>query len=149
MVHGLASESRQLLTEELLFSSKKATKPMPAVPWESIRDNPTDERPGWNFSKDQRTQMPVDGKRWLFDQAGRDASIRSQFIKLGSQSGVDRQAVERYMDRVVEFREKLAVLMHISGGQPAQGPELLSVRHSNTVTVQSCCQQQVDDASQS
>jgi hypothetical protein len=37
------------------------------------------------------------------------------------------------MERVVEFREKLAVLMHISGGQPARGPELLSVRHSNTV----------------
>jgi hypothetical protein len=83
--------------------------------------------------KDQRTRMPVDSERWLFNQAGQDASIRSQFIKPGSQSGVDRQAVERYMDRVVEFRKKLAVLMHISGGQPARGPELLSVRHSKTV----------------
>jgi hypothetical protein len=36
MVHGLASESRRLLTEELLFSSSKATEPVPAVPWESI-----------------------------------------------------------------------------------------------------------------
>ena len=34
---------------------------------------------------------------------------------------------------MVAFREKLAVLMHISSGQPARGPELLSVRHSNTV----------------
>jgi hypothetical protein len=55
--------------------------------------------------------MPVDGERWLFDQVGLDASIRSQFLKPESQSGVDRQAVERYMDQVVEFREKLAVLM--------------------------------------
>ncbi|KAG9382290.1 Dimer-Tnp-hAT domain containing protein [Pyrenophora tritici-repentis] len=31
----------------LMFGSKAA--PVPAVPWESIRDNPTDERPGWNF----------------------------------------------------------------------------------------------------
>jgi hypothetical protein len=54
-------------------------------------------------------------------------------MKPGSQLGVDRQAVERYMDRVVEFREKLAVLMHISGGQPARGPEILSVQHSNTM----------------
>jgi hypothetical protein len=131
IVHGLASESQRLLTEELLFSSK--TAPVPSVPWESIRDNPTDERPGWNFLKDQRTRMPVDGERWLFEQVGQDASIQSQFMKPGSQSGVDRQAVERYMDRVVEFREKLAVLMHISGGQPARGLEILSVRHSNTV----------------
>ncbi|KAI2475473.1 ATP-dependent DNA helicase Q5 [Pyrenophora tritici-repentis] len=131
MVHGLASESRRLLTEELMFGSKAA--PVPAVPWESIRDNPTDERPGWNFLKDHRTSMPVDGERWLFERVGESASIRSRFMKPGTQSGVDRQAVERYMDRVVEFREKLAVLMHMTGGQPARGPELLSVRHSNTV----------------
>ncbi|CAE7016508.1 Telomere-associated helicase [Pyrenophora teres f. teres] len=131
MVHGLASESRRLLTEELMFSSKAA--PVPAVPWESIRDNLTDERPGWNFLKDHRTSMPVNGERWLFERVGESASIRSRFMKPGTQSGVDRQAVERYIDRVVEFREKLAVLMHMTGGQPARGPELLSVRHSNTV----------------
>ncbi|KAF7441548.1 DUF3505 multi-domain protein [Pyrenophora tritici-repentis] len=67
MVHGLASESRRLLTEELMFSSKAA--PVPAVPWESIRDNPTDERPGWNFLKDHRTNMPVNGERWLFERS--------------------------------------------------------------------------------
>jgi hypothetical protein len=119
MVHGLASESRRLLIEELLFSSSsKTSEAVPSVPWESIRDNPTDERPGWNFLKDQRTQMPIDGERWLFVQVSQDASIRRQFIKPGSQSGVDRQAVERYMDRLVEFREKLAMLMHMSAGQP-------------------------------
>ncbi|KAF7444174.1 RecQ Superfamily II DNA helicase [Pyrenophora tritici-repentis] len=77
--------------------------------------------------------MPVNGERWLFERVGESASIRSRFMKPGTQSGVERQAIERYMDRVVEFREKLAVLMHIMGGQPARGPELLSVRHSNTV----------------
>jgi hypothetical protein len=80
--------------------------------------------------------MPVDGERWLFERVGQNASVRDQFMKPGSQSGVDRRAVERYMnrvDRVVEFREKLAVLIHVSGGQPARGPELLSVRHSNTM----------------
>jgi hypothetical protein len=74
MVHGLASESRKLLIEELLFSSSKVGEPVPSVPWKSIRDNPTNERPGWNFLKDQRTQMPVDGERWLFEQVGQDAS---------------------------------------------------------------------------
>jgi hypothetical protein len=54
-------------------------------------------------------------------------------MKPGSQLGVDWQAVKWYMDRVVEFREKLAVLMHFSGGQPARGPEILSVQHSNTM----------------
>jgi hypothetical protein len=45
IVHGLESESRRLLMEELLFSNQIA-EPVPSVPWESMRDNPTNERPG-------------------------------------------------------------------------------------------------------
>ncbi|KAK4982079.1 hypothetical protein LTR50_007840 [Elasticomyces elasticus] len=37
------------------------------------------------------------------------------------------------MAQVAEFREKLLVLMHITAGQPGRGPEILSIRHSNTV----------------
>jgi hypothetical protein len=74
MVHGLESESWRLLMEELLFSNQVA-EPVPSVPWESMRDNPTDERPGWNFLKDHRTRMPVEGERWLFERVGRDARI--------------------------------------------------------------------------
>ncbi|CAN9275154.1 unnamed protein product [Alternaria alternata] len=100
---------------------------------DSLRDNPTDERPGWNFLKDHRTRMPVDGEKWLFQRVGQDAAIRDRFMKRGTRSGINRQEVERYMDRVVAFREKLAVLVHIVEGQPARWPELGSVRHSNTV----------------
>jgi hypothetical protein len=34
---------------------------------------------------------------------------------------------------VVEFQEKLIVLMHTTGGQPARGPKIMSIQHSNTV----------------
>jgi hypothetical protein len=88
--------------------------------------------------KDQCTQMPVEGERWLFDQLGQGVGICSQFMKPGSQSEIDRQAVERYMNWVVEFHRKLAMLMHISGEQPARGPEILSVRHRNTVQSGHC-----------
>jgi hypothetical protein len=54
-------------------------------------------------------------------------------MKLETCSGIDWEAVEQYIGRIVEFREKLAVLMHIAGGQPARGPEILSVQHSNTI----------------
>ena len=36
------------------------------------------------------------------------------------------------MKRVVDLREKLLVLIHITGGQPGRAPEVLSIRHSNT-----------------
>jgi hypothetical protein len=54
-------------------------------------------------------------------------------MKRGTRLGINWQEVERYIDRVVAFREKLAVLVHIVEGQPARWPELGSVRHSNTV----------------
>jgi hypothetical protein len=46
---------------------------------------------------------------------------------------IDWEAVERYMGCIVKFREKLAVLMHIAGGQLARGPKILSIWHSNTI----------------
>jgi hypothetical protein len=69
----------------------------------------------------------------LFQRVGQDAAVRDRFMKRGTRSGINRQEVERYMDRVVAFQEKLAVLVHIIEGQPARWPELGSVRHSNTV----------------
>jgi hypothetical protein len=75
MVHGLATECRRLLIEELMFGNSKASEPIPNVLWESMRDNLTDERPGWNFLKDYCTRMPVDGEKWLFEWVGRDANV--------------------------------------------------------------------------
>jgi hypothetical protein len=34
---------------------------------------------------------------------------------------------------VARFRENILILIHIIGGQPARGPKILSIRHSNTV----------------
>jgi hypothetical protein len=59
--------------------------------------------------------------------------MRERFIKLGTRSGIDRNEVERYIDRVVAFREKLLALVHMTAGQPARATEILSVRHSNTI----------------
>jgi hypothetical protein len=74
IVHGLASESRRLLIEELIFGNQ-VVEPVSSVPWEGMRDNLTDERPGWSFLKDYRTCMPADRERWLFERVGRDARI--------------------------------------------------------------------------
>ncbi|RYO48247.1 hypothetical protein AA0116_g12773 [Alternaria tenuissima] len=95
MVHGLATESRRLMMDELLFGNSRAAEPIPSVPWDSLRDNPTDERPRWNFLKDHRTRMPVDGERWLFQRVGQDAAIRDRFMKRGTRLGINTQEVER------------------------------------------------------
>lgn len=33
-------------------------------------------------------------------------------------------AIDVYLQRVAHFREKLAIAIHVSGGQPARAPEL-------------------------
>ncbi|GME30708.1 putative DNA helicase protein, partial [Neofusicoccum parvum] len=136
MVHGLLNDARQLLLQELLFghSHKKehGEIDVPAVPWDSIRDNPAEERRGWSFLQDQRTRLPADGNTWLFNRIMGITAVRKRFTRKNTSSGISRQAVDAYAAQVAEFREKLLLLMHITGGQPARGPEILSIRHSNT-----------------
>ncbi|BCR88806.1 uncharacterized protein ACHE_50004A [Aspergillus chevalieri] len=40
--------------------------------------------------------------------------------------------VAQYLARVARFKEKLAVAIHMTAGQPARAPELLSVQYVNT-----------------
>jgi hypothetical protein len=72
------------------------------------------------------------GERWLLERVGRDARVRHRFVKPRTHSRLDREAVERYMGRIIEVREKLAGLIHMVEGQPARWPELGRVRHNNT-----------------
>ena len=60
--------------------------------------------------------MPVDGESWLFERVGQDAAIRDRFVKWGARLGVNTHEVERYIDCVVAFREKLAVLIYMAYG---------------------------------
>ena len=54
-------------------------------------------------------------------------------MRSGPSFAWDKSEMETYMAQMARFRENLLVLMHITGGQPARGPEILSIRHSNTV----------------
>ena len=76
MVDGLVTKGRNLLDGILFCGDEFGGEQSPAVPWQSIRDNPVNELPGFNFLHDQRTKMPVDGKEWLFDRIDRDFSIQ-------------------------------------------------------------------------
>jgi hypothetical protein len=106
---------------------------MPIIPWSKLRDDPVNKQAGWNFTRDERNRFPVEGEWWLFDRIGRDKKLQRRFTRSGPSFAWDKNEVETYMAQVARFRENLLVLMHITGGQPARGPEILSIRHSNTV----------------
>lgn len=112
------------------FAPAEGTAAIPTIPWSQLYDDPVESKDGWNFLQDKRTPWPVDGSNWLLLRTRNTPSIQSQFID-------DRQLttkrVDIYLDKVIRFREKLCVIVHLCGGQPARGRELLSIRHRNTL----------------
>ncbi|KAL8991690.1 MAG: hypothetical protein Q9169_007742, partial [Polycauliona sp. 2 TL-2023] len=137
MIHGLVEGTRRLLFEELLFQNDSIIHqaPLPRIPWAQVRDNAVDATRRWNFIRDPRNAWGiVDRESWLWSQIGKNKKIAMQFLKLqGRDFQWQRSRVEDYMNRIVNFREKLLVLMHFTGGQPARAPEILSIRHWNSI----------------
>lgn len=131
MIHGLMTETRRMLINDLLLANDRFN--MPRIPWQSLRDNPVKNTPGWNFMQDTRNQSEVDGQWWLYNRIGENENIKRKFVKAGRGLTWNRSQIEGYMHQVMEYREKLLMLMHITGGQPARAPELLSIRHSNSI----------------
>lgn len=130
-VHGLVGTTRELLHHELLFDSEPGGPGVPTIPWREIRDDPTQRGHGWNFLQDPRTQWPVTGTQWLLDRVRTESGLQRNFTE--ANAGRFRMgAIDSYLQRVVRFREKLCIAVHVSGGQPARAPELLSIRHHNT-----------------
>jgi superfamily II DNA or RNA helicase len=130
-IHGLVGETRRILRRHLLLAPGPIK--IPAIPWEQLRDDPTQSKSGWSFLQDSRTKWPTDGATWLRDRFAQGESHFSGFIHPTTQE-LHMGKIDQYLDRVVEFREKLSVGIHICAGQPARAPELLSLRHRNTDT---------------
>ena len=125
-VHQLVSDTRQLLLDELMFTD---TTDVPEIPWKTLYDDPTQSGHGWSFLQDTRTPWPVDGAQWMQQRLRREPRLAKQFFE----HGAPRMAkIDSFMRRVVAFRRKLSIAIHICGGQPARAPELLSIRHKNT-----------------
>lgn len=106
---------------------------MPTVPWKDLFDDPSNDGDGWSFVDDTRTPWPVDGRRWLFERIQSRPECRRRFVSEQTANGVNEAKLRDWMKMIDDFRGQLLALMHITGGQPARGPEILSVRHSNTM----------------
>ncbi|KAN0087412.1 hypothetical protein V8E54_001100, partial [Elaphomyces granulatus] len=133
IVGDLIGRTRRMLVEELLMLAGDGNGTPPSIPWGSLMDNAANEATGWNFLQDRRVAWPVDGARWLLEHVQADKRRQRQFVTSGGAGTImNEKGIRRYMGAVVKFREMLLVLTHVAGGQPARGPELLSVRHTNT-----------------
>ena len=132
--HGLGEECRGLMAEELLIFGGDDRHQIPQIPWDTLLDNPSMHKPGYNFIHDERNSWPVDGGQWLFQRV-MNQDVRAEFVQDRAPDDPfiwKRARITRYMKAIKRFKEKLAVLIQISAGQPARAPELLSIRHHNT-----------------
>ncbi|TKA60225.1 hypothetical protein B0A55_13169, partial [Friedmanniomyces simplex] len=130
MVHQLIHDTRQALLEDILFVSK--AEEVPVIPWHKLYDDPSNRSMGWSWIQDQRTQLPTDGQEWLYERIQSREDLQDRFVRSDSEGGYHRKRVRGFMRQVARFRGLMLVLMHITGGQPARGPEILSCRHRNT-----------------
>jgi superfamily II DNA/RNA helicase len=97
---------------------------------DALRDNMNNSTTGYSFVTELGNKLASGRERIL--RRLLYAPVRTGLIRSSSRGfEVDSRMWMAYENRLKEFRGLLAVLMHISGGPPARGSEILSIRHVN------------------
>lgn len=105
---------------------------MPALSLRSLVDNPAESAPGWSFVQDLRNEVLQGYGRWLLDRIVENNWLCKDFLGASGVTVRWREgAVASYLAQVERFLERLLLLIHITGGQPARGTELLSIQYCN------------------
>jgi superfamily II DNA/RNA helicase len=154
MIHGLVQATRMKLRRELLLlevddagDAVEGATILPTVAWDKMVDNPAELRAGWNFLQDARNTFGgVDGAGWLAKRVAKEKKLRRFFVdadasRLAAAAGCGvawvKKRVEQYEEAMRRFREHLLVAMHMTGGQPARGTELVTTTYRNQPNGQS------------
>ena len=129
MVSLLTYDTRELLNSLLLLGLRT-----PALSLQSLSDSPNSFEAGFSFVRLPRNGefLKADGSRWLLDQVVAAPHLQGQFFADRTSDTFNAPAVNRYIHHVDRFRTNLAVLCHITSGQPARATEILSIRHRNS-----------------
>ncbi|KAL8300987.1 hypothetical protein RB593_003818 [Gaeumannomyces tritici] len=147
MVHGLLHEARVGLRRDVLLVETDEEgelvdgTALPIIRWDRLVDNAAETREGWSFVEDPRNQAafgPVHGEIWLAERIAREERLRAEFIGDRGRNhggvaavGWRTERVRKYAEAMRQFRAQLFALVHMTGGQPARGTELVTVQYVN------------------
>jgi len=137
-IHGLTSSTRAILFRDILFENSISTRKspirkIPEISWQKLYDNPIDSTPFSNFLSDSRTDLGLENpEKFLFDRIATSPDLVSLFSIPGPQLTWNTRKLSDWISVILLFLEKLLVLVHVTGGQPARAPELLSLRYTNS-----------------
>jgi len=74
----------------------------------------------------------------MWDRMNKEEVMKKKFRKVDSgevlhreQITWDEKGVEDWFRKVIRFKEELFVLVHLTGGAPARGTEIISIQHEN------------------
>ena len=150
MVHGLVETTRRELRQDLLLldmddegNVTEDSAQVPGIDWDHLVDNPAERRVGWSFIEDPRNNALGfnDGRSWLTRRVIEEKPVREAFIDVGATNATiaggrgvvwrgDR--IRRYGQAMQLFRQHLLALVHMTGGLPPRGTELVTVQYKNS-----------------
>jgi hypothetical protein len=123
MVSGIIGEAEDLLWRSLMWSDNGQRF---EVPLGELEDNVTWTKRGASFLNNAHNKLG-DKREWMLERMLSHDTGRKM---LADNEWVGRR-VRAYLREVDKFRELLLLCVHLTGGQPARGSEITSVRFKN------------------
>ena len=135
VVHGLYETVRERLTNDVLFvGGEETATALPKIDIHQLFDNAAEMTEDWSFLQDTRNVWEVNRERWMWDRVFKEQGIKKRFISGGMPRSRRREdmvwnerGIEDWFRAVRRFKEELFVLVHLTGGAPARGTEIISI----------------------
>jgi len=126
MARDVVTEAETTLWQELLWIAGRGQRFV--VPLDKIVDDVTFTKRGISFVSRASNGL-TGGLRWMLERMTHNEEGR----KLrSSKTGWHARLVRKYVRRIDRFLELLLFSVHVTGGQPARGTEITSLRHRNS-----------------
>ena len=123
MVQGAISEAEDMLWKDLLCTGLDDRF---EIPLDELRDDVTWTKRGVSFIDNTHNGLR-EKRKWTLQRILSDKDGG----KMRSQRSWAMSHVRRYLRKVDRFRELLLLCMHLTGGQPARGTEMTTLRFKN------------------
>jgi RecQ family ATP-dependent DNA helicase len=132
MLHAVVGEARTILTR-LAMVEPDDIQALPAIEWAKMEDDHSEDRVGYSFLQDDRNTWVEKGKDWVLQRIMEAEQRRKEWVSnVGEGCPYRAKAVRAYGQMVEQFRERLWMMMHMLGGQPARTTEITGIRMANT-----------------
>lgn len=151
MIHGMMATARHQMLKELMLlqvdsdCAIAATETAcPVIDWSRLVDNAAEQQVGWSFIQDPRNKGATsveDPKHWLSERISDEKRLQQQFVDTRASRASFAQGggvvwvkdrLRAYGEAMKTSRQSLAALVHMTGGAPPRGSELVSIKFKNS-----------------